>query len=187
MFKNGNTKEYANHWTIVLISHASKVMLKILHARLQHYVNQELSDVQAGFRKGRGARDQTANICWIIEKAREFQKNIYFSFIDYAKVFDCVDYNKLWKALKKKRITSHLTCLLRNQYESQEATVRTLYGTTNLFKSEKGVQQGCLLSSCLFNLSTELIMRHSRLDELQAGIKIGGTNINNLDMQMIPL
>ena len=93
MFKNGNTKEYANHWTIALISHASKIMLKILHARLQHYVNQELPDVQAGFRKARGTKDQIANILWIIEKAREFQKNIYLCFIDYTKAFDCVDHN----------------------------------------------------------------------------------------------
>ena len=106
-------------------------MLKILHARLQHYVNQELPDVQAGFRKGRGTRDQIANICWIIEKAREFQKNIYLCFIDYTKAFDCVDHNKLWKALKEMGIPDHLTCLLRNLYADQEATVRTLYGTND--------------------------------------------------------
>ena len=111
-------------------------MLKILHARLQHYVNQELPDVQAGFRKARGTKDQIANILWIIEKAREFQKNIYFSFIDYAKVFDCVDHNKLWKALKEMGIPDHLTCLLRNLYVGQEATVRTLYETTDWFKIE---------------------------------------------------
>ena len=152
-------------------------MLKILHARLQHYVNQELSDVRAGLRKGRAARDQTANICWIIQKAREFQENIYLCFIDYAKVFDLVDHNKLWKALKKKRITGYLNCLLRNQYESQGATVRTLYGTTNWFKSEKGVQQGCLLSYSLFKLYVEHIMRNTRVGELQARIWIGGRNI----------
>ena len=105
-------------------------MLKILHARLQHYVNQELPNVQAGFRKGRGTRDQIANICWIIEKAREFQKNIYLCFIDYAKAFDCVDHNKLWKASKEIEISDHLTCLLRNLYVGQEATVRTLYETS---------------------------------------------------------
>ena len=109
----------------MLISHVSKVMLKILQARLQQYVKLELPDVQAGFRKGRGTRDQTANICWIIKKAREFQKNIYFCFIDYAKVFDCVDHNKLWKILAEIGIPDHLTCLLRNLYACQEATVRT--------------------------------------------------------------
>ena len=111
-----------NYYTIALISHASKVMLKILQARLQQYVNRELPDVQAGFRKGRGTRDQIANICWVIEKAREFQKNIYFCFIDYAKAFDCVDPNKLWKILKKMGIPDHLTCLLRNLYAGQEET-----------------------------------------------------------------
>ena len=116
---------------IALISHASKVMLKILQARLQQYVKHELPDVQAGFRKGRGTRDQIANICWIIKKAREFQKNICLCFIDYAKAFDCVDYDKLWKILKEMGIPDHLTCLLRNLYAGQEATVRTGYGTTD--------------------------------------------------------
>ena len=133
----GSTKECANLWTIALISHASKVMLKILHARLQHYVNQELPDVQAGFRKARGTKDQIANILWIIEKAREFQKNIYLCFIDYTNAFDCVDHNKLWKALKEMGIPDHLTCLLRNLYVGQEATVRTLYETTDWFKIQK--------------------------------------------------
>ena len=135
--KKGNTKECSNYCTIVLISHASKVMLKILQARLQQYVNQELPDVQAGFRKGRGTRDQIANICWIMEKATEFQKNIYFCFIDYAKAFDCVDHNKLWKILKGMKIPDHLIYLLRNLYAGQEATVRTRYGTTNCIKTEK--------------------------------------------------
>ena len=109
-------------------------MLKILHARLQHYANQELPDVQSGFRKGRGTRDQIANICWILEKAREFQKNTYLCFIDYAKAFDCVDHNKPWKAIKEMGIPDHLTSLLRNLYAGQESTVRTLYGTTDWFK-----------------------------------------------------
>ena len=112
-------------------------MLKILHDRLQHYANQELPDVQAGFRKGRGARDQIADICWIIEKAREFQRNVYLCFIDYATAFDCVDHNTLWKALREMGIPDHLTCLLRNLYAGQEATVRTLYGTTEWLKTEK--------------------------------------------------
>ena len=136
--KKSNAKEGSNYCTIALISHASKVMLKILQARLQQYMNHELADVQAGFRKGRGTRDQIANIYWIMEKLREFQKNIYFCFIDYAKAFDCVDHNKLWKALKEMGIPEHLTCLLRNLYTGQEATVRTLCGTTDWFKIEKG-------------------------------------------------
>ena len=123
--KKGNAKECSNYRTISLISHASKVLLKILQARLQRYVNCELPDVQAGFRKGRGTRDQIANICWIMEKAREFQKNIYFCFSDYAKAFDCVDHNKLWKILKEMGIPDHLTCPLRNLYAGQEETVRT--------------------------------------------------------------
>ena len=154
-------------------------MLKILHARLQHYANQELLDEQVGFRKGRGTRDQIANIHWIIEKAREYQKNIYLCFIDYAKAFDCVDPNKQWKALKGMGVLDHLTCLLKNLYLGQEATVRTLYRTTAWFRIEK-VQQGCLLSPCLFNLYTEHILKNDGLDELQAGIKIGRRNINNL-------
>ena len=121
--KKGSAKECSNYCTVALISHASKVMLKILQARLQQYVNRGLPGVQAGFRKGRGTRDQIANICWIIERAREFQKNIYFCFIDYAKAFDCVDNNKLWKVLEEMGIPDHLTCLLRNLYAGQKATV----------------------------------------------------------------
>ena len=124
--------------------------------------------------------NQIANIRWIIEKARDFQKNIYLCFINYTKAFDSVDQDKLWKALREVGIPDHLTCLLRNQYVGQEATVRTLYGTTDWFKIEKGVQKGCLLSPCLFNLHAEHILRNARLDELQAGIKIGGRNMNNL-------
>ena len=126
---------------MAFISHASKVTLKFFQARLQQYVNRELSDVQAGFRKGRGTRDQIANICWIMEKAREFQKNIYFCFIDYAKAFDCVDHNKLWKILKEMGIPDNLTCLSRNLYAGQEATVRTGHGTTGWFQRGKGVHQ----------------------------------------------
>ena len=153
-------------------------MLKILQTRLQQYVNCELPAVQAGFRKGRGTRNQTDNICWIIEKAREFQKNICF--IDYAKAFDCVDHNKLWKILKEMGIPDHLTCLLRNMYAGQEATVRTGHGRTDWFQIGKGVHQGCILSPCLFNLYAEYIMRNTGLDEAQGGIKIAGRNINNL-------
>ena len=155
-------------------------MLKTLHTKLQQYMNPEIPNVQAGFRKGRGTRDQIANICWIIEKARGFQKNIYFCFIDYAKAFDCVDHNKLWKILKDMGLPDHLICLLRNLYAGQEATVRTEHGTTDWFQIGKGVCQGCLLSPCLFNLYAEYIMRCAGLEEAQAGIKISGRNINNL-------
>ena len=169
-----------NAQTTTLISHASKVLLKILQARLQCYVNRELPDVQAGFRKDRGTRNQIAKICWIIKKVREFQKNISLCFIDYAKAFDCVDHIKLWKILKEMRIPYHLTCLLKNLYADQEATVRTGHGTTDWFQIGKGVRQGCILSPCLFNLYAEYIMRNAGLDEAQAGIKIAARNINNL-------
>ena len=155
-------------------------MLKILQARLQHYMNSVLSDVQAGFRKGRGTRDQIANIRWIMEKAREFQKNIYLCFTDYAKAFDCVDHNKQWKILKEIGIPDHPTSLLRNLYGGQEATVRTGHGTTDWFQIGKGVCQGCILSPCLLNLYAEYIMRNAGLEEAQAGLKIAGRNISNL-------
>ena len=178
--KKGNAIESSNYRTIVLISHDSKVMLKILQARLQQYVNWELPNVQAGFRKGRGTRDQTDNIHWITEKAREYQQNIYFCFTDYAKAFDCVDHNKLWKILKEMGIPDHLTCLLRNLYTGWEAIVRTRHGTTDWFQIGKGVCQGCILSPCLFNLYAEYITWNAGLDESQAGIKTAGRNIKNL-------
>ena len=153
-------------------------MLKVLQARLQQYVNRELPDVQAGFRKGRGTRDQIANIRWIMEKARQFQKNINFCFIDYAKAFDCMDHKKLWKILKEMGIPDHLTCLFRNLYARQEATVRTGHGTIDWFQIGKGVCQGCIFSPCLFNFYAEYIMRNVGLEEAQAGIKIAGY-INN--------
>ena len=155
-------------------------MLKIFPARLQKYVNRELPDVQAGFRKGRGTRDQIANILWLIETTRELQKNIYFCFINYAKAFDCMDHKKLLKILKEMGIPDHLTCLLRNLYAGQEATVRTGHGTTDWFQIGKGVRQGCILSPCLFNLYAEYIRRNAGLEEAQTGIKIAGRNINNL-------
>ena len=155
-------------------------MLKILQARLQQYVNCEISDVQAGFIKGRGNRHQIAIIRWIIKKAREFQKNIYFCFIDYAKAFDCVDHNTLWKILKEMGIPDYLTCLLRNLYAGQEATVRTGHGTTDWFQIGKGIGQGCILSPCLFNLYSEYIMRNAGLDEAQAGITFSRRYIDNL-------
>ena len=151
-------------------------MLKSPQVRLQQYVNSELPDVQARFRKCRGTRDQIANILWITEKAKEFQKNIYFCFIDYAKAFYCVDHNKLWKILKEMGIPDHL----RNLYAGQAATVRTGHGTIDWFQIGKGIRQGCILSPCLFNLYTEYIMRNAGLEEAQDGIKIAGRNINNL-------
>ena len=141
--KRGNAEECSNYCTIAVLSHASKVILKSLQARLQQYVNHELPDIQAGFRKGRGTRDQIANVRWIIEKSRESPKNIYFCFIDYAKAFDCVDHNKLWKILKELGIPDQLTYLLRNLYAGQEVTVRTGHGKTDWFQIGKGVSQGC--------------------------------------------
>ena len=154
--------------------------IQILQSRLQQYMNRELPDVQVGFRKGRGTRDQIANIRWITEKAREFQKNIYFCFIDYVKAFDYVDQNKLWKILQEMGILDHLTCLLRNLYAGQEATVRTGQGTTDWFQIGKGLRQGCILSPCLFNLYAEHIMRSAGVDEAQAGVKNAWRNISNL-------
>ena len=154
-------------------------MHRILQARVQQYMNGELPDVQAGFRKGRGTRDQIANICGIIEKAREFQKNIYFCFTDYAKAFDCVDHNKLENSSRDGNARAP-TCFLRNLYAGQEATVRTGHETTDCFQIGKGICQGCILSLCLFNLYAEYIMRNTGLEEAQAGIKIAGRNINNL-------
>ena len=176
--KKGNAKECSNYYTIALISHASKVMLKIFQVRLWQYVNWELPDIQAGFRKGRGTRDRIANTHWIIEKSRESQKNIYFCFIHYAKGFDCVDHSKLWKILQEMGIPDHLTCLLWNMYAGQEATVRTSHGTTEWFQIGKGVPQVCILSPCLFNLYTEYNIWNVGLDEAQAITS---------DMQMIPL
>ena len=177
--KYPDAEECSNYHTIVLISYSSKIMFKILQARLQ-YVNWELPDIQVGFRKGRGTRDQIANILCIIDKPRKFQKNIYFYLTDYAKAFDCVDHNKLWKILKEMGIPDHLTCLLRNLYAGQEATVRTGHGTTNWFKIGKRVSQDCILPLCLFNFYADYIMQNAGLDESQAGTKISGRNINNL-------
>ena len=156
--KKGNPKECSNYCTIALISRASKVMLKILQARLQQYMNCVLPDVQAGFRKGRGTRDQIANIHWMIKKARKFQESICFCFIDYAKAFDCVDHTKLWKILKEMGVPDHLTYFLRNLYAGQEAPVRTGHGKTDWLQIGEGVCQGCILLSCLFNLYAECIM-----------------------------
>ena len=160
-------------------------MLKILQVRLQQYMNCEFPEVQADFRKGRRTRDQIANIRWIIEKAREFQKNIYFCFTDYAKAFDCVDHKKLWKILQEMGIPDHLTCILRNLYAGQEATVRTRQGT-DWFQIGKKVCQGCILSPCLFNLYAEYIMRNAGLEEAQLGSRLPGEIPVTSDMQMTP-
>ena len=178
--KKGNAKECSNYGTILLISHASKLTLKILQARLQQYLNHELPDVQVDYRKGRGTRAQIANIRWIIKKAREFQKKYLLLLYWYAKAFDYVDHNKLWKLLKEMGIPDHLTCLLRNLYAGQEERVRTGHGTAHWFQIGKGVHHGYILSPCLFNLYEEYIMRNSGLQEALAGIKIAGRNINNL-------
>ena len=149
-------------------------------------MNRELPDVQAGFRKGRGTKDQIANIRWIVEKARQFQKNIYFCSIDYVKGFDCVDHNKLWEILQEMGIPDLLTCLLRNLYAGQEAKVRTGHGTTDWSQIGKGVCQGCILSPWLFNVYAEYMMINTGLEEAQAGINIAGRNINNLRYAMTP-
>ena len=177
---HSNPKECSNYCPIVLISHASKVMLKILQARLQQYTNHKLPDVQAGFRKGRRTWDEIANIRWIIKKATKFQKNIYFCFIDYAKAFDYVDHNKLWKILKEMGIPDHLTCLLRNLNVGQKTTVIMEHGATDWFQIGKRVCQCCVLSPCLFNLYAKYIMWNVGLDEAQAGINIAGRNISHL-------
>ena len=196
--KKGSAKECSNYHTVALISHTNKVILKILQARLHQFVNHELSDVQAGFRKGRGTRNQIANIHWIIEKAREFQKNIYFCFIDYAKAFDCVNHNKLWTILKETGIPDHLTCLLRNLYAGQEATVRTDHGTTDWFQIGKEYVKAVychpvychpayLIYEAVYchlliysTLLYRVLMRNAGLEEAHAGNKIAGRNINKL-------
>ena len=183
---HSNPKECPKYHIIALISHTSKVMLKILQARLQQYVNRELPDVQAGFRKGRGIRNQIANIHWTIEKVREFQKNIYFCFIDYAKAFDSVDHNTLWKILKEMGIPDHLTCLLRNLYAGQESIVRTGHGTTDWFQIGKGVHQGYILPPCLFNLYAEYIMRNTGWRKHKLESRLPGEISITLDMQITP-
>uniref|UniRef100_A0A914X6Y4 Reverse transcriptase domain-containing protein n=1 Tax=Plectus sambesii TaxID=2011161 RepID=A0A914X6Y4_9BILA len=178
--KKGDTKDCGNYRTIALITHASKILLKIIQKRMASFVEMELPDVQAGFRKGRGTRDQIANLWWIMEKTREFQKGVYMCFIDYSKAFDCVEHDKLWKCLKQMDIPEHLVELIRSLYENQEATVRTAFGNTDWFDIERGVRQGCILSPALFNLYAETIMRRCDLDKSPIGVKIGGRNINNL-------
>ena len=183
--KKGNAKECSNYWIIALILHTKKVMLKTLQVRLQQYVNWELSDEQGGFRKGRGTRDQIANISWIIEKAREFQKNIYFT--DYTKASDCVDHNKLWKVLKEMRVPDHLTFLLRNLCVGQEATVKTLHAITNWSQIGKGVHQGYILSPCLFNFMQSTLCKMPGWMNPKLEFRLPGEIPTTSDMQMIPL
>ena len=178
--KKGNAKECSNYRTVVLISHASKVMLRILQARLQQYMNCELADVQAGFSKSREPEIKLPTSVGSSKKQESSRKIIYFCFIDYAKAFDCVDHNKMWKFFQDIGIPDHLTCLPIYLHASQEATVRSGHGTTDWFQIGKRVCQGCIFSPCLFNLYAGYIMRNARLDEAQAGIKIVGRNINNL-------
>ena len=175
--KKGKAKECSNYHTIALISHASKVMLKILQAKLQQYMNRKLPDIQAGFRKGRGTRDQISNICWIIEKASEFQENICF--IDYAKAFDCVDHNKLWKITRGGNTWPPDLPPEKSVCRSR-STVTTEHGTTDWLQIRKGVHEGYILSPCLFNLYAEYIMPNAGLDEAQTGIRIAKRNISNL-------
>ena len=182
--KKGNAKEGSNYCTTALISHASKVMLKILQARLQQYMNHELPDVQAGIGKSRGTRNQIANICWIIETVRIPKKHLFLVYWLCQSL--CVDHNKLWKILKEMGIPDHLTCLLKSLYVGQEATVRTGHGTTDWFQIGKGVHQGCILSPCLFNLYAEYIMRNAGLEETQAESRLPGEISITSDMQMTP-
>ena len=177
---HSNSKERQCKRMFKLPHNCTHFTCKILQARLQQYMNRELPDVRVGFRKGRGTRDQIANIRWIMEKAREFQKDIYFCLMDYGKAFNCVDHNKLWEILQEMGIPDHLTCLLRNLYAGQEATVRTGHGTIDWFQSRKRVCQGYILSPCLFNFYAEYTVRNAGLEEAQAGIKIAGRNINIL-------
>jgi hypothetical protein len=180
LFKKGDPKDCSNYRTIALISHTSKVLLKVIHNRMEQYVEREIPDVQAGFRKERGTRDQIANLRWIMERQREYNQELYLCFIDYQKAFDCVQYDKLWAILRQTGIPEHLIYLLKSLYLDQEAAVRTEDGCTDYFKVEKGVRQGCILSPVLFNLYAEGIMRECYLESVDEGIRIGGRNINNL-------
>ncbi len=177
--KKGDARECSNNRTIALISHASKVLLKIIQKRMEPYMERELSETQAGFRKGRGTRDQIANLRWIMETAREYQQELYMCFIDYSKAFDCVDHNKLWNILMEMGVPLHLVTLMKNLYTNQEAAVRTEFGLTDWFPIGKGVRQGCILSPNLFNMYSEFIMRKA-ITNSQIGVHIGGRIVNML-------
>lgn len=178
--KKGDIMQCANNRTIALICHCSKVLLRVIQKRMEQYMERELPEEQAGFRRGRGTCDHIANMRWLMETAREHRKEVFFCFIDYSKAFDCIDHNRLWNVLKKMGIPEHLIRLMRNLYGSQEATVRTSHGDTDWFNIGKGVRQGCILSPYLFNLYAEAVMRSARLHDVQCGIKIAGRNLNNL-------
>lgn len=178
--KKGDTRECANNRTIALIPHMSKILLKIINKRLEPYIEKELPDEQAGFRKDRGTRDQIANLRWIMEETREFQQKIFIGFLDYSKAFDCVNHELMWKILRRMGVPAHLVELIRALYKNQEARVRTSEGETNWFGINKGVRQGCILSPKIFNMYTEYIMRVAELDTMEVGIRIGGRRINNL-------
>ncbi|XP_049735321.1 transmembrane protein 61 isoform X1 [Elephas maximus indicus] len=178
--KKADPTECGNYRTISLISHVSKVLLKIIQKRLQQYIDRELPEIQAGFRRGRGSRDIIADVRWILAESREYQKDVYLCFIDYAKAFDCVDHNKLWITLQRMGIPEHLIVLMRNLYTDQEAVVQTEQRDTDWFKVRKGVHQACILSPYLFNLYAEQIIREAGLYEEERGIRIGGRLINNL-------
>jgi hypothetical protein len=178
--KKGDARLCENNWTISLISHVSKVLLKIIQGRMESHAQRELPDVQAGFRKLRGTRDQIGNVRRIMERAREFNQEIFLCFIDYSKAFDCVDHAVLWQTLRTMGIPEHLIWLLRNLYHNQKAEVRTEYGSTETFGIGKGVRQGCILSPTLFNLYAEKIMREAIAEDTEEGIRIGGRTINNL-------
>ena len=178
--KKGDPRDCADYRTIAQISHASKILLKVIQGRMEQLVKRELPDVQAGFVKGRGTRDQIANVRWMWERAREYNQSVYLCFIDYSKAFDCVDHNVLWNTLRSMGVSEHLIDLQRNLYEGQTATVRTEYGSTERFRIEKGVRQGCILSPTLFNLYAERIMREAGLEESDIGVRVGGRVLNNL-------
>uniref|UniRef100_W5MUT7 Reverse transcriptase domain-containing protein n=1 Tax=Lepisosteus oculatus TaxID=7918 RepID=W5MUT7_LEPOC len=174
--KKGDARDCCNYRTIALIPHASKVLLKIIQQCLHPIIEAELPDSQAGFKRGCGTHDHITNQLWIMDKCHEHQKNIYVCFIDYTKAFDCIEHDKLWKALQELGVSAHLIQLIRSFYKDQGATVRTQHGDTEWFKIEKG----CILSPFLFNLYAEMIMRKLDLEESEIGVKIGGRNINNL-------
>jgi hypothetical protein len=180
LFKKGDARECENYRTIALISHTSKILLKIIHKRMEVIVDRELPANQAGFRKGRGTRDQIANLRWIMERQREFGQEVHVCFIDYSKAFDCVNHAAMWNTLKEMGIPIHLIMLLKSLYADQEAVVRTEYGDTDSIKIENGVRQGCILSPCLFNLYAEMIMRNAGMEEALEGVKIAGKIVNNL-------
>ena len=178
--KKGGSRDCANNRTISLISHASKVLLKVIQRRLEQHLDREIQIEQAGFRKGRGTRDHISNLRWIMEKAREYGNDIYICFIDYSKAFDCVDHTGLWLVMRRMGIPEHIIVLIKNLYSQQEATVRTEFGNAEWFPIGKGVRQGCILSPGLFNIYSENIMRNANLDLCEQGIIIGGRKVNNL-------